>query len=174
MDKAKIENYLICGLFILPVLVFAVLPAHAESRFDFWLNSLIDQSIFADGYYKPPRYPFAARVVNAFSVVYAVIGGIVMGIWRRDSVIRSKIPKNLWLIMISTFLVSCGMFWISITPQEFKVVSGRSFGVTESYHNNPVLFLFLMVSKGVIIYAFLRMSITYPLYFLSSPKKSTD
>ncbi|KPN73979.1 MULTISPECIES: hypothetical protein [Neisseria] len=174
MNKAKIENYLICGLFILPILVFTVLPAHAESGFDFFLNSLIDRSIFADGYYKPPRYPFAARVVNAFSVVCAVIGGIVMGIWRRDSVIRSKIPKNLWLIMAALFVVSCYMFWISITPQEFKVVSGRSFGVTESFHNNPVLFLFLMVSKSVIIYVFLRASITYSLYLLSSPKKSTD
>ena len=174
MDKAKIETYVFYSGMVLPILIFLWLPAHVGSEFDFWLNSLVDQSIFAGGYYKPPRYPFAARVVNAFSVVYAAATGIIMGIWRRDSVIRSKLPKNLWLLMTVSFLLCCAAFWLSIIPQEFKVVSGRSFGSTENFHNNPVLFLFLLLSKSGVIYAFLRTSITYSLYLLSSPKKSTD
>lgn len=168
MDKSKAETYGFYSGIVLTILLFMWLPAYPESQFDFFLNNLIDHSIFADGYYKSSDYPFAARVVNAFSITYAVVTGIFMGIWRRKDII--KIIDKAWL-WIAIFVVIAGyMFWISITHQEFSPPRWRSFGTTEAFHNNPIKFLFLLISKAEAVYAVLRIVVTYTLYYLSNSR----
>lgn len=175
MDKKTVESSIFLAAIIISILIFLWFPAQAESSFDVRLNHVLDVFLFGDGYYAPSNYPFAAKVSNNLSILLMAIGGILTGILRSgdfampDSETLSK-PYLLFIVLsLSVFTVFS--IWISVVPQEFKTPSGRSFGLTESFHNNAFWFLFLMLSKGVIVFAWFRVMIPLALYALKKSKR---
>ena len=52
-----------------------------------------------------------------------------------------------------------------------KTNVGRSFGTSESFHNNPILFLVMMIGKEICIYFGIRVPLTYLLYSLDKIRK---
>ena len=171
-QKKKIESYIGIALAILPILVFIATPSHMNSHFDYTLNGFIDKYLLGKGYYIPSNYPFAAKTVNSFSVVLAIILGVFVGIWRKDGINSEKISKN---ALIGFFIILClgvAAFFTGLNPQEFSEPTlRRSFGTGESFHNNPVLFLAMMVGKTICIYLGIRVPLAYLLYSLDKIRK---
>lgn len=141
MDRKKVEGYVFISLFILPTLVFIITPAHSMGGTGYRLNDFLNQYLFGNGWYSPSNYPFAAKVTNNFSVIWAIATGLFTGIWRRNDIIVSLMPKNAgWYFLL---IVALGLYLIlkSYYPQEFSVYNGRrSFVFTEYFHNNPIFF----------------------------------
>lgn len=166
VDRKQIEHYVFYGILILSAFLFILLPKHPVSSLDFYLNRLVDDSIFANGYYQPSNYPFAAKVTNAFSVPIAIVSGIFMGIWRRNDIV-SALPKNTWLILLIIIALGYHQIEISIYPQEY----GRGRLTNEKFYNTSFFFLFVMLCKTVCIYIAFRMPITLVLYTLKIGRK---
>lgn len=163
MNKRKsiLEQWIIVfSLIVFPAVLFIIIPERPINSFDFHLNYFIDKYLFGNGYYKPSNYPFTAKVVNNFSVIIAFIIAVLLPIWRKNE--EFIIPKEIKIVHILFFILILWMFslWLSISPQEFKNPKGRSFGVTESFHNNPFSFLLLIFAKSIGIYLFPRISIS--------------
>lgn len=162
-QRKQVENYIFYSIFIATVLIFMVSPSHITSSFDYYLNEFIDKYLLGNGYYSPSNYPFAAKVTNSFSVVLAVASGIFIGIWRKNDVEREE--KYAWLGCLIALGLGIATFFLSLEPQEFRESTiRRSFGTSESFHNNPILFLFLMISKQGCIYMGIRITLTFLLY----------
>ena len=117
----------------------------------------------------PSNYPFSAKVVNSFTVGFAVIMGTFVGIWRKDDVIR--VPKHIWWYCLLIFGLGISTFLLSLYPQVFKVSTGRSFGTSEAFHNNPVLFLFMIIAKEICIYIGIRAPLTFLLFAIDYSRK---
>ncbi|WP_274585645.1 hypothetical protein V6667_00790 [Neisseria leonii] len=165
MNRTKIEEYTVYSILILPAVLFIFIPAHPTGSFDLALNRFIDDYLLGNGYYLPSDYPFAAKVINNFSVVLAVISGAFMGFWRRNDLVI-PLPKNIRKANLIILCLGLWAFWLSLHQQEFSTLKGRNFMATESFHNTPHLFLALLSSKTICIYAGLRVPITFSLYFL--------
>ena len=169
MDKKQVENYIFYALLIFPVVLFILIPAHPAGDFDFALNRFVDKYLLGNGYYMPSNYPFSAKVVNSFTVGFAVIMGTFVGIWRKDDVIR--VPKHIWCYCLLIFGLGISTFLLSLYPQVFKVSTGRSFGTSEAFHNNPVLFLFMIIAKEICIYIGIRAPLTFLLFAIDYSRK---
>lgn len=170
VDKKKFESYVGYTLVIFPILLFIVIPAHPSSYFDYTLNDFIDKYLLGNGYYSPPNYPFTSKVVNSFSVAIAIVLGIFIGFWRKDDV--EYVPKYVFLACLIFFGVGIFTFLLSLNPQEFRESTlRRSFGTSESFHNNPILFLVMMIGKEICIYFGIRVPLTYLLYSLDKIRK---
>ena len=166
-SRKKFEEYVIYGWAAVTIMMFILFPSHADNSFSIWLNGFLDKYLFGNGYYKPTAYPFAAKATNNLSVVLTVLAGIWVGIVRRDDV--SVSPKKLLMPAILVFLMMLFMLWTSIWPQNFYVNSSKiRFGLTESFHNNPFLFMLLMFAKNMMIYLGIRMLITFFLFSLNN------
>ena len=169
-SRKKFEEYVMYGLVVITIMMFIFFPTHADSSFYVWLNGFLDKYLFGNGYYKPTAYPFAAKATNSLSVVLTVIVGIWMGIFRRHDV--SVHPKKLFWPWICIFILTLLTFWTSMFPQHFSVnPPKRSFGLTESFHNNPFLFMMLMFMKNGTIYIGFRVSVALFLFILINKKK---
>ena len=173
MNKKQIENYIGWALVAFSILIFIVTPAHPTEPFHFFLNSFMDKYMLGNGFYIATAYPFTAKVTNNFTVAIALIMGVWVGIWRRNCII--KLPsKNIWLgigFLVVLFYVT---FSMSYNHQEFyESTFRRGFGTSESFHNTPVLFLFMIVMKQICLYAAVRALITLLLYRLSKIKNNS-
>lgn len=170
IDKKKVESYVGYTLIIFPILLFIIIPTHLSSHFDYLLNDFIDKYLLGNGYYSPPNYPFTSKVINSFSVVLAIISSIFIGIWRKDDV--EYIPKYIWLTCLMFLVVGICTFFLSLNPQEFRESTlRRSFGTSESFHKNPILFLIMMIGKEICIYFSIRVPLTYLLYGIDKIRK---
>ena len=171
-QKKKAENYICIALAVFSLLLFVIIPVHPASPFDFMLNDFIDKYLLGNGYYSPPKYPFTSKVINSFSVVSAIALGIFVGIWRKDGVEPHKLPNYTWLGILGMFGLGVATFFTSLNPQEFSESTlRRSFGTSESFHNNPVTFLAMMIGKQIWIYISVRFPLTYLLYSLDKIRK---
>ena len=173
VDKKKFESYVGYTLIIFPILLFIVIPAHPSSYFDYTLNDFIDKYLLGNGYYSPPNYPFTSKVVNSFSVAIAIVLGIFIGFWRKDDVEENlKYMKYSWIWILLILGLGISAFSLSINPQEFKESKlRRSFGTSESFHNNPITFLFMIIVKQICLYIGIRAPLTYLLYSLDKIRK---
>ncbi|MBF0804974.1 MULTISPECIES: hypothetical protein [unclassified Neisseria] len=171
MDRKQAENYVFAAIAIITILVFIITPAYPSGGIGYRIDDFFNQYLFGNGYYKPSNYPFAAKVTNSISVVLAVVTGFFMGIWRRNDVIVSLMPKNFWLwILVVLGLVIIAVL-VSIYPQEFSVSKGR-LRMTETFHNNPVSFMVVMLAKTICIYAPVRFLVSLTFYLLIRKDKS--
>lgn len=169
MDRKQVENYIFSLSFILPVLIFIVTPAHPSGSISYRLDGFINQYLFGNGWYSPSNYPFAAKVTNSFSAVLAMVTGLFMGIWRRNDIIGS-FPKNTGWYFLVIFGLGIYMLLKSFYPQEFSAFRGRgSFIFTESFHNNPILFLAMMIVKTACIYLSFRL-VSFVIYLFRGKK----
>ncbi|MBF0804975.1 MULTISPECIES: hypothetical protein [unclassified Neisseria] len=170
MDRKQIENYVFISLFVIPVLIFISTPTHPEDNITLQIDDFIDRYLLGNGWYSPSNYPFAAKVTNSFSVVWAVVTGSFMGIWRRNDIIPSLLPKNIGWILLVMVGLGAYMILMSFYPQEFNTSGGRrSFPFTESFHNSPPLFLAMIIVKEVCIYLPFRI-IALVIYFFKGKK----
>lgn len=171
-SRKKFEGYVVYTVAVLTILLFVLMPKYADGAFAVWLNGFLDNYLFGNGYYKPTAYPFASKVTNSLSVVMTVIAAAWMGIFRKNDVTFSISKIRLfwyWLIIIFLMLFC---FHLSMYPRYFATTPPRrSFGLTESFHNNPFLFMFMMFMKNMMIYTGVRTLVTFPLYFLSKNRK---
>ena len=94
-QKKKIESYIFYALLALPIVLFIFTPAFPSTNFDYALNNFMNKYLLGNGYYIATAYPFAAKVNNNFTVVFAVIAGVFVGIWRKDGVV-TPVPKKIW------------------------------------------------------------------------------
>ncbi|KPN73978.1 MULTISPECIES: hypothetical protein [Neisseria] len=171
-QKKKAENYIFYPLLASTVVIFIISPAYIDpnNRFDHMLNNLIDHYLLGNGYYSPTYYPFAAKITNSFSVVLAIIAGVFVGILRKDGI--EYVSKSLWFACLVMLGLGIATFFLSLNPQEFREPTfRRSFGTSESFHNNPVLFLFMMIVKQVCIYAGIRVPLSLMLYYIDKIRK---
>ncbi|UOO76951.1 hypothetical protein LVJ85_00075 [Neisseria sp. Dent CA1/247] len=172
IDKKKAENYIAISLAVFSFLLFIVIPAYPSSHFDYYLIDIIDNYLLGNGYYSPPNYPFTSKVINSFSVLLAIILGIFVGIWRKDDIEPDKITKYTWLGILIIFIMGIYTFFLSLNPQEFRESTlRRSFGTSQSFHNNPITFLAMMIGKQIWIYISIRSSLAYLLYKIDNIRK---
>ena len=171
-SRQKFELRMMYGLVFATIAIFIVAPAYADSKFYMFLNNFFDNYLFGNGYYKPTAYPFAAKVTNSLSVVLTVIVGILVGYVRRYDVLF--VPKRILLYIIIIWFATLYMFWTSVYPQHFSInPPKRSFGLTESFHNNPFLFIMLMIIKNTMIYIGMRLSTTFILFYFQRKKNKS-
>ena len=174
-QKKKAENYIFYSLFIITVLIFIISPAHLNpnSRLDNIINNFIDIYLLGNGYYLPSNYPFAAKITNSFSVILAVIAGVFVGIWRKDGIEqKNKHIKYAWIGVLLILGLGIASFFLSLNHQEFREPAfRRSFGTNESFHNNPFLFLLMMIAKQSCIYAGIRAPLTLLFYYIDKIRK---
>ena len=158
MTKNDIEIFTIIGLCVLSVILFIWIPPFPVTGFDMALNSFVDQYLFGNGYYKPTRYPFTSKVVNGFSTVAFLIAPLFFVVWNP----RKKIYENPSYLRVLGLIVFTLCFCVlilrtSMYPKEFAINPGRKgFGHTESFHNNPFLFMLFMLMKNFTLYACIR------------------
>ena len=170
MNKKRAEDYIYFSAFAATVVLFFLLPSHANTQFDYYLNDFIDKYLLGNGYYSPPDYPFSAKVTNSFSVIFGVIGGTFIGIWRKDGV--KYVSKSVWIGCLIMLALGIGSFFLSLNPQEFRESTlRRSFGTSESFHNNPFLFLLMMLAKQGCIYMGIRGPLTLLLHYVDKIRK---
>lgn len=169
MDKKQVETYVFYSLFAITILIFIVIPTHPIGDIGYRIDDFFNQYLFGNGWYKPSNYPFAAKITNSLSVVFAISAGVAMGIWRKNDII-TPLPKNIWWSCLFFLVLGVMMLWESIFHQEFKITSGRSFGTSETFHNNPIFFTFFMVIKTGAIYLGFRFPTSLMLHFLSRKK----
>lgn len=170
----KIENFSIISMLIVMVLIFISTPSHSDSNFTLFLNKILDNYLFGKGYYKPTAYPFAAKVTNSLSTILAILTGIFVGIVCRKGFTMPQMSKFQIFMAIALFTGLMVYFlYISIYHQEFKISSGRSFGTTDSFHNNPLSFMFLIMCKGLTIYVWFRVIIPMVIYILKTKKNNS-
>ena len=159
------ESYVMVGVPLLSVLIFILTPSHADDEILIRLNEFLDEYLFGNGYYKPSAYPLAAKVTNSFSVILSICSGIWIGIYRRKDVstpIQHPFAGMFVLIVLTLLCI-----WSSMYPQQFSInPPRRSFGLTESFHNNPWLFMMLMIMKNMMIYFGFRIACSFTLFFL--------
>lgn len=171
IDKKKVESYLLYVFLLLPVILFIVTPAFPSNHFHFVLNDFMDKYMLGNGYYLATDYPFTAKVSNNFTVAFAVVSGIFIGVWRRNEVER-EIPPSMWWYGLVLLGIGWATFSLSLNPQEFvEPTSRRSFGTSESFHNNPAMFIGMIIMKEVCIYGGLRGPITLLFYIINRIKK---
>ncbi|WP_157742748.1 hypothetical protein [Neisseria weixii] len=72
MDKDKLDRIFFYILILFPIVIFVLTPADAVGRVSVLVNNVLDAYLFGNGYYKPDRYPFAAKVTNIFTVIFAL------------------------------------------------------------------------------------------------------
>ena len=148
------ESYVMVGVPLLSVLIFIFTPSHADDEILIRLNEFLDEYLFGNGYYKPSAYPLAAKVANSFSVILSICSGIWMGIYRRKDVSTSIQHPFAGMFVLIVLTLLC--IWSSMYPQQFSInPPRRSFGLTESFHNNPWLFMMLMIMKNMIFMTYL-------------------
>lgn len=171
MEKKKIENYIVCILIFCSILLFILTPDSLTGSSSISLNDFMDKYMFGNGYYIPPNYPFAAKVTNNFTVTCALVLGILVGIWHTEGVV-TPLPKIIWLSILAISLLLFISLHISFEPQEFREnTMRRGFGTSESFHNNPFLFMSMMLAKEFCIYTCTRALTTFSVYGISQLKK---
>ncbi|MFC5919781.1 hypothetical protein ACFPVS_03230 [Neisseria weixii] len=155
MDKDKLDRIFFYILILFPIVIFVLTPADAVGRVSVLVNNVLDAYLFGNGYYKPDRYPFAAKVTNIFTVIFALFMGLLCTIlYGKEADIVPKENRKKGYAFI--FLMLVLFLWVSILPQEFSSSSGRNFGLSRSFHNNPFTFLFLIFIKQIMIYVGVR------------------
>ncbi|MDO4907903.1 hypothetical protein [Neisseria sp.] len=169
MDRKQAENYIFFSTLAITAIIFVFTPAYPGSSLEYLLDEFCNRYLFGNGWYKPSNYPFAAKITNSLSVVFAISAGVAMGIWRKNDII-TPLPKNIWWSCLFFLVLGVMMLWESIFHQEFKITSGRSFGTSEAFHNNPISFVSFMAVKAGVIYAGFRFPISLILYLLSKKK----
>ncbi|UOO76953.1 hypothetical protein LVJ85_00085 [Neisseria sp. Dent CA1/247] len=171
-QRKRAESYIFYSLPFITVIIFVVSPAYMDinSKLDNALNHFIDNYLLGNGYYSPPNYPFAAKITNSFSVVIAIVAGVFAGIWRRNDI--ERIYKYTWLVCLGILALGVATFFTSLNPQEFRESTLRlSFGTSQSFHNNPITFLAMMIGKQLWIYISVRAPLTYLLYKIDKIRK---
>ena len=158
MSPKKYELFPFLAVMLFPVFVFLLSPSYlTESNLS--LNRFMDDYLLGNGYYLPSNYPFAAKITNNFSVVFAVILALVWGILRLIHREGYYIPdkKQLWKYSVLILGLCAFCVYKSVLPQEFRVPQTRNWMLTESFHNIPVCFLYLMICKNTMIHYGIRL-----------------
>lgn len=165
MPNKKLDFFMFWIVFLFPIIVFIFTPAYAENESTIGVANYFDKFLFGNGYYKPDSYPFAAKLTNSLSFIFAVIASVSASLFQ----CRKKYTFNSKNIILGSVIIvglTVFMIWLSVVHQDFSTTKGISFGTKASFHNNPVLFLFLMVSKTAIIYGGIRYVLAFITTFL--------
>lgn len=165
MSDKKIEEWFFWTVLFFPIMVFLLTPSHTVSPAEHQLAAFIDEYLFGQGYYKPTAYPFAAKLTNSLSFVFAVASAISVSL----ILYRTKYPFDSGNHIIGLFIIwalMAYMIWITVVHKDFSMAKGVSFGTKASFHNNPVLFLFMMVCKTSVIYFAIRYTLAVLTTFL--------
>lgn len=167
ISKKRIEDLVVILSIAVPILIFLIFYKTPLGMLNLKIENFLDNYLFGNGYYKPSNYPVPAKIANSVSVVLTAISGLGIGLLRKNDFKVSKIDNLNMLILFIIMPILIGFAWyLSIFHQEFKNPRGRSFGLTESFHNDPFWFLFLLSAKGIVIYLGFRMAIPLGIYGL--------
>ncbi|ATD65248.1 hypothetical protein ACFPVS_03240 [Neisseria weixii] len=151
MTKKQVGTVFFYILIGFPILVFILMPTHAIDPWAVSFEHFLDKYLFGNGYFKPDRYPFAAKVTNSLTVLLAVVLGILYATVFRNE--PYHIPKkDRKKVLMGLFVLFLFCLWLSIFPQEFSTTTGRGFGIKRSFHNDTVFFLFMIICIKFAIY----------------------
>ncbi|WP_165007104.1 hypothetical protein [Neisseria yangbaofengii] len=148
-----------------PIVVFLLTPSHAVSPVENQVAVFVDEYLFGQGYYKPEAYPFAAKLTNSFSFVFAAAAAFIAAFsqgWKKYDFSQTD-PLLLVLVMLPLTIFS---IWLTVEPMEFSKSTSRSWGTSESFHNTVFLYLFAMVCKNTTIYLGIRFILAFSSTFL--------
>ncbi|MFC5921240.1 hypothetical protein ACFPVS_11055 [Neisseria weixii] len=165
MSNKKIEDWVLVAVSLFPVAVFLLTPAQAVSPAEHQLAAFVDEYLFGQGYYKPEAYPFAAKLTNSFSFILAVAAAIIFSLSQYHKKIQFDSANHIIGMFIFLALMAFTV-WLTVVHQDFSMTKGVSFGTKASFHNNPVLFLFMMVCKTSVIYFAIRYTLAVLTTFL--------
>ncbi|MFC5921238.1 hypothetical protein ACFPVS_11045 [Neisseria weixii] len=161
----KFDAFMIWVVLLFPIAVFIFSPVYAETAGQKEFAEFLDNYLFGHGYYKPDAYPFASKITNSFSLIFAIfaafIAAVIQGWKKYDFLEKNTIFAGFILVVLLIFFI-----WTSVVHMEFSTSQGRSFGTKASFYNNYFFYMTAMLSKTVVIYFAIRFILAFLVTFL--------